>query len=517
MITYFDEAFYLRRYDDVAQAVAAGTVSSALAHFLQFGAQEGRDPGPYFDSDYYLAQNPDVAAVVGTTFTSGYDHFRNFGFQEARKVSPLLDTGYYFNRPGNTDVAVVVFQGQTTAFEHFVTNGFREGRIATPFFDPSAYLNANADVKAVVETGAMTAFDHFINFGLVERRDLGNGINLANFALDSVYAAALQAGDTGAAVARINAVAPFLGTFERPSDFTVAATTAVPTDFTPTGGVALFIPAEITSPPASPPASVFLSAQLSFGTNNLTLSGTGAASGTTVDLSGSTGTVGEGSLSVSLRADVSITTIDASALGTAALTFIGGANAETVTGTAQADTLSGGSGADTLSGGDGDDLLTGGAGNDRLTGGNGADTFQFVAGNGQNTLTDFTTTTDKLSFDGVVSGLTTLTGTAVTAGAVTAGALPNNQILVIDTGATPLVAGGVQTIASFTDLIDVAGFLAEGYVATGANDAAVFVINNATTAYAYSFEEGGSGDGVEAEDLVLVGVITGAVVAGDIA
>jgi Ca2+-binding RTX toxin-like protein len=57
------------------------------------------------------------------------------------------------------------------------------------------------------------------------------------------------------------------------------------------------------------------------------------------------------------------------------------------------DTIVGSDLADNLNGGAGDDVLTGGAGDDSLTGGEGSDTFTFAAtaaGNGEDTITDFT-------------------------------------------------------------------------------------------------------------------------------
>ena len=57
---------------------------------------------------------------------------------------------------------------------------------------------------------------------------------------------------------------------------------------------------------------------------------------------------------------------------------------------AQSNALDGGTGADNLNGGIGDDTLNGGTGNDALTGGTGNDTFVFKAGDGHDTITDFT-------------------------------------------------------------------------------------------------------------------------------
>jgi hypothetical protein len=61
----FDAAWYLDRYPDVA-----GAGMDPMRHYVEFGAAEGRDPGPGFDTAFYLRSYPDVAA---------------------RAVNPLLD------------------------------------------------------------------------------------------------------------------------------------------------------------------------------------------------------------------------------------------------------------------------------------------------------------------------------------------------------------------------------------------------------------------------------------------
>ncbi|WP_392531694.1 Ig-like domain-containing protein [Nostoc sp. C117] len=60
------------------------------------------------------------------------------------------------------------------------------------------------------------------------------------------------------------------------------------------------------------------------------------------------------------------------------------------------DTLYGGAGVDHLYGGNGNDLLYGGAGSDILTGNNGNDIFAFAAGEGTDTITDFSKGSDLI-------------------------------------------------------------------------------------------------------------------------
>jgi Ca2+-binding RTX toxin-like protein len=62
----------------------------------------------------------------------------------------------------------------------------------------------------------------------------------------------------------------------------------------------------------------------------------------------------------------------------------------------QAGSYNGGSGNDVIIGGNLNDTITGGAGNDTLTGGSGADTFTYAAGDGLDTVNDFSDSGDNL-------------------------------------------------------------------------------------------------------------------------
>jgi Ca2+-binding RTX toxin-like protein len=79
---------------------------------------------------------------------------------------------------------------------------------------------------------------------------------------------------------------------------------------------------------------------------------------------------------------------------------IGGAGNDEVGGGSGNDDLNGGSGDDTLFGEDGDDTLNGSTGNDVLLGMGGGDTFAFTAGDGADTIVDFTHAGDHIWFYG---------------------------------------------------------------------------------------------------------------------
>ena len=110
-----------------------------------------------------------------------------------------------------------------------------------------------------------------------------------------------------------------------------------------------------------------------------------------------------------------LTTIDASAVNGAVSTTATTATAgfKLTTG-AGADTLTGLTGADTLIGGSGNDSITGGVGQDSLTGGTGVDTFVYSANatgavvsnqTAPDTISDFTTGTDKITGTGATTFL----------------------------------------------------------------------------------------------------------------
>jgi len=74
-------------------------------------------------------------------------------------------------------------------------------------------------------------------------------------------------------------------------------------------------------------------------------------------------------------------------------------NFENITGSASADTLTGDSGANVIDGSGGGDTINGGLGNDTLTGGGGIATYMFDSLNdGADTITDFNSSQDILSF-----------------------------------------------------------------------------------------------------------------------
>ena len=74
----FDPEWYLCAYPDVA-----GFPDGPLAHFMLYGAAEGRAAGPRFDTKAYLAANPDVALLGGNPLV----HYLEHGLREGRTLA----------------------------------------------------------------------------------------------------------------------------------------------------------------------------------------------------------------------------------------------------------------------------------------------------------------------------------------------------------------------------------------------------------------------------------------------
>ena len=129
----------------------------------------------------------------------------------------------------------------------------------------------------------------------------------------------------------------------------------------------------------------------------------------------------------------------------------GGEGADTLTGGEGDDLLMGGEGADTLTGGAGDDMLVGGEGDDTLTGGDDADTFVFGEDGGDDTITDFDTTQDKIhltSFSATVAwdDLSTKITTVTDENNVVTGV----QIDLSDYGGGTITLDGITSVSDLT-------------------------------------------------------------------
>ncbi|MDB9528277.1 cadherin-like domain-containing protein [Oscillatoria sp. CS-180] len=169
---FFDENFYLSQNRDVAVSVETGRTPFGYQHFLSFGLAEGRDPSILYNEEFYVGSNPDVAgAIAAGTFSSGLQHFLLVGNREQRDPSNFFSQADYLNN--NPDVADAINAGAVSSpFEHYVEFGVDEGRgPVLNLYSESFYLATNPDVAGGVAAGSFAdGFEHFVRSGQIENR-----------------------------------------------------------------------------------------------------------------------------------------------------------------------------------------------------------------------------------------------------------------------------------------------------------------------------------------------------------
>lgn len=128
----FDEEWYR------AQAPNAGpTRSSAVAHFLAFGARMGIDPHPLFRCDWYLTENSDVMMSGQNPLV----HYLKEGDKEGRNPHPLFDSTWY---AAACKEALLSFCG--TRLEHFLDTARSLRCDPHPLFSCDWYIREYEDV-----------------------------------------------------------------------------------------------------------------------------------------------------------------------------------------------------------------------------------------------------------------------------------------------------------------------------------------------------------------------------------
>jgi hypothetical protein len=116
----FDSLWYLRQNPDVREAKV-----DPVAHYLQFGAAEGRGAHPLFAAEWYLRQNPDVRDAGVNPLA----HYLDFGGAEGRDPHPLFDTAWYLRQNPDLRAAGV------NPLAHYVEFGGAEGIDPPTLFD----------------------------------------------------------------------------------------------------------------------------------------------------------------------------------------------------------------------------------------------------------------------------------------------------------------------------------------------------------------------------------------------
>jgi hypothetical protein len=138
----FDEAWYLTRYLDVAEALKGGSSLTALGHYLKFGRGEGRS-GYRFDPDWYVLAYPPVNRDIAQGRASNpREHYERYGRyrgylphagatrpESLAKQHPRFG-GLWIDLPNSLDIVVgrrdaqLITAMEAALLSDFIENGF---------------------------------------------------------------------------------------------------------------------------------------------------------------------------------------------------------------------------------------------------------------------------------------------------------------------------------------------------------------------------------------------------------
>ncbi|MCT7995586.1 S8 family serine peptidase [Laspinema olomoucense] len=163
----FDASYYLAANPDLA-AVGIATPDRLYRHFQTAGLEEGRPFSPFVNLNYYREQNPELAFAGLTSNSELLKHLEGWGIAEGRSFSPVFDLNFYVN--GNTGLASAFAGNLKGAFQHFLTRGFAENRRFSQFIDLDYYLAVNPDLEQALGGDRRAAFYHLVNTGIAEGR-----------------------------------------------------------------------------------------------------------------------------------------------------------------------------------------------------------------------------------------------------------------------------------------------------------------------------------------------------------
>lgn len=163
---FFDTDYYLSQNPDVR---AAGL--DPLTHFEQYGWHEGRDPSLLFSTSKYLAAYLDAQSAgldpLQQYLQSGQGAGRiAFLSGSMATADPLIDATYYDKQLGATLIPTGTAAQQQAAAAYDLS-GWRQGLNPDAFFDTSYYLSHNPDVAAA----HLDPVKHYEQYGWREGRD----------------------------------------------------------------------------------------------------------------------------------------------------------------------------------------------------------------------------------------------------------------------------------------------------------------------------------------------------------
>ncbi|HMJ73722.1 MAG TPA: glycosyltransferase family 4 protein [Solirubrobacterales bacterium] len=135
------------------------TLEEAVTHYGEVGQHEGLDPHPLFDTQWYLARNPDVGASKSNPLL----HFIEHSTVKGLDPNPYFDTEYYYSQVPRLRKA------GTNALVHYVDPESRAAH-PNPLFRDGFYRNNSRNARS----SAPTPLEHYLRYGKAEGRAMSH-------------------------------------------------------------------------------------------------------------------------------------------------------------------------------------------------------------------------------------------------------------------------------------------------------------------------------------------------------
>lgn len=166
----FDENYYLETYPDAATAITDGSYESAIDHYCKIGSRLLFDPNEYFVSSYYHDRACDFERYrmrenTGTMQSTLLWHYLSVGLPSRIEPIELFDSQWYIAQ--NPDLSVALRTGQIASpLGHFLHHGSAEGRNPGPQFSGERYLDRVIQAKKLSgQSDIRGPFGAFVRLG----------------------------------------------------------------------------------------------------------------------------------------------------------------------------------------------------------------------------------------------------------------------------------------------------------------------------------------------------------------
>lgn len=157
----FDPDWYLATYPAARQAAADHSPAAVLRFYIEHGQMLGHSPNRYFDEAWHLRRYPRVAEAVRTGLVaSGFDAYCREGLH-GRSPHWLFDEFFYRARYADLTEACLAADGAVNGYDHYLRHGDRSGRSGHPLFDPATY-RAQLDPADWRTAEAQGCFTHYL-------------------------------------------------------------------------------------------------------------------------------------------------------------------------------------------------------------------------------------------------------------------------------------------------------------------------------------------------------------------